>query len=47
MKAVVNYQVHDVSGGECDDVGAGDHTGALLLDGGLDPVDGVEAVAGE
>jgi hypothetical protein len=41
------YQVDDVSGGERDDVGAGDHAGALLLDGGLDSVDGVEAVAGE
>jgi hypothetical protein len=44
---VVAYQVDDVSGGERDDIGAGDHAGALLLDGGLGSVDGVEAVAGE
>ena len=37
----------DVSGGEGEDVGAGDHAGALLLDGRFDPVDGVVAVAGE
>jgi hypothetical protein len=49
MKAVgvVCYQVDDVSGGERDDVGAGHDAGALLLDGVLDSVDGVEAVAGE
>ena len=41
------YQEDDVSGGQLYDVGAGDHAGATPLDGGLDSVDRVEAVAGE
>lgn len=44
---MVVYQEDDVSGGKMHDVGAGDLAGALLLDGGLDPVDRVEAIAGE